>query len=149
MNRLELDVRLLERVCNGNQEAMDFLANHWGPYVHAIDDIIDGDDNSPEHILNTFARAAVLYGHPFYVRNRQELQRLVLVITNMYADSVAWEKSRVEWQQVWADHNRHVGMEMVVAVAQLCGGYEHGRAISAEQRLICYHDHHTPAGEAV
>lgn len=149
MNRGEMDLRLAERVCNGDREAMDWLAHHWSPYVHGIDDIIDGDRCKPEDVLDTFARAALLYAHPFYLKNLLALQRLVLVITNAYADSVAWEKSEVQWQRDWSDHNRHVGMEMVIAVAQICGGYQHARAISKEQRVICWHDHHTPQGEVI
>jgi hypothetical protein len=144
-----MDASLLQRVTCGDLEAMEFLAKHWSPYVHAIDDIIDGDRAGPEETLNAFAAAAVLYGHPFYLKHMPALQRLVLVITNAYADSVAWEKSEVEWQRDWADHHRHVGMDMVIAVAQICGGYEHARKISREQRAICWHEHHTPNGEAV
>lgn len=149
MNRYQLDSGLLQRVCGADREAADFLSNHWSPYVHEIDDIIDGERTKPEEILATFARAAVLYAHPFYLKHLAALQGLVLIITNMYADSVAWERSQVQWQRDWADHNRHVGMEMVIAVAQICGGYEHARAISQEQRVVCWHDHHTPIGEPV
>jgi hypothetical protein len=149
MDRSQLNVQLLQRVTGGNAEAMDFLANHWSPYVHEIDDIVDGDRTSAEDILSTFARAPILFGHPFYLKNLPALQRLVLIVNNMFADSVAWERSGDSWQRDWADHARHVGMEMVVAVAQICGGYEHGRAISREQRAICYADHHDREGKAV
>jgi len=149
MIRFQADTKLLQRVTRGDQEAMDFLANHWSPYVHEIDDIIDGDRRSAEEILSTFARAVVLYSHPFYLKNLPSLRQLVLVINNMYADSVAWERSTVDWHRDWADHNRHVGMEMVVAVAQICGGYDHARAISMEQRAICYQDHHDKKGKPV
>lgn len=149
MTKLQLDQDLLGRICLANTEAMDWLANYWSPYVHAIDDIIDGDRKGPEDILRAFALAAQLYAHPFYLRNLAELKRLVLVITNLYADSVAWERSEARWQRDWADHNRHAGMEMVLAVAQICGGYDHGRVISGEQRCICWHEHHTPTGEPI
>jgi len=149
MNRVQLDEQLLQRVTCGNAEAADFLANHWSPYVHEIDDIIDGDRPAPEDILATFARAIEVYSHPFYLRHMAELKRLLLVINNLYADTVAWEKSSEAWKREFADHNRHCGMEIVVAVAQICGGYEHARRISAEQREICYHDHHDNQGKAV
>lgn len=149
MIRHVADEKLLQRVCLGNLEAMDFLANHWSPYVHEIDDIIDGERRSAEEILSTFARAVMVFSHPFYVRNMPALRQLVLNINNAYADSVAWEKSKVRWQQEWADHNRHAGAEMVIAVAQICGGYDHARAISQEQRIICHHEHHAPNGDPI
>lgn len=148
MDRRTLDENLLRRVCGENREAMDFLANHWSPYVHEIDDIVDGDRPGAEEILATFARAVELYSHPFYLKHLAELKRLVLIINNLFADAVRWEKSADAWQRDWADHNRHIGMEMVVAVAQLCGGYEHGRRISQEQRAICWQDHHDRKGKA-
>lgn len=147
MNRAETDFRLLERICCGNREAMDWLANFWSPYVHGIDDIIDGEAKGPEEILSTFALAAELYAHPFYVRHMAALKQLVLVITNCYADAVRWEGHLDKWKADWADHNRHVGMEMVIAVAQLCGGYSHARMISQEQRTICWLEHHDQDGK--
>lgn len=142
-----MNEHLLRRICLDNAEAMDFLANWWSPYVHEIDDIIDGERTLPEDILRTFARAVGLYSHPFYVRNMVELRRVVLLVNNLYADSVAWEKSNVAWQRDWADHNRHVGMEMVIAVAQIVGGYDHGRQVSQEQRAICWSEHHGREGK--
>jgi hypothetical protein len=147
MTRGQLDNDLIQRVCCGNPSAMDFLANYWSRYVHEIDDIIDGERPAPEDILATFALAVSVYAHPFYLANLAALKQLVLVINSTYADAVAWEKSEDAWQREFADHHRHVGMDMVVAVAQLCGGYEHGRNISREQRAICYHDHHNRKGE--
>lgn len=149
MNCLKADKKLLERICCSNVEAMDFLANHWSPYVHEIDDIVDGDRTSPEEILSTFARAPMLYSHPFYLKNLLGLRQIVLLCNNVFADSVLWEKSDVPWKKQWSDHSRHVAMEMVVAVAQICGGYEHGRIISQEQRNVCWHEHHTPEGASV
>jgi hypothetical protein len=140
---------LIERVCLGNAEAMEWLARYWSPYVHAIDDIVDGDTPGAEALLRTFALAAQVYTHPFFLRHGLELRQLVINITILYADSVAWEKSAMPWQREWADHNRHVGMEVVVAVAHILGGYDHARAISREQRVICYVEHHDLEGKAI
>jgi len=136
-----LDQHLVQRVCCGNLEAMDFLANHWQPYVHEVDDICDGERPNPRDQLKTFARALLVYTHPFFVKNMAGLRQLALNITTTYADAVEWEKSKDDWQREWANHNRHCGMEMVVAVAAICGGHEHAFAISQEQRAICYHEH--------
>lgn len=121
----------------------------WRKYVHEIDDIIDGDRPQPEAILGTFALAATLYSHPFYLRHLPALRQIVYNCTNAYADSVAWESSPVEWRRAWADHYRHFGAEMVLAVAGICGGYEHIRSISPELRVVCWNEHHTPDGQAV
>jgi hypothetical protein len=126
---------------------MDFLANHWSPYVHEVDDIIDAERTDTGDILATFARAAMVFSHPFYLKHMAELRLLVLNITCAYADSVDWERTATSWKQQWADHYRHVGMEMVIAVAMICGGYDHARSISKEQREICHLDHHNKRGE--
>lgn len=153
MTRYEQDLQLLTRICTPprggppDAEAMDFLGQHWGPYVHAVDDIVD-EEVSAEKKIEAFARAAYLFSHPFYLRHIGALRQVVLLVTNTYADSVAWERSKIAWQRQWADHARHAGMEMVIAVAMIVGGYEHARAISLEQRTICYHEHHNREGEA-
>jgi hypothetical protein len=142
MNCVELEINLLRRICCGDEQAMDFLAHFWAPYVHGIDDIIDGDKKSAEEILAVFALAATLYSHPFYLKHLEALRQHIIVCTNIYADSVAWENSPIPWQREWADHNRHVGMEMVICVASICGGYRHARLISQEQRAVCWDEHH-------
>lgn len=148
MTANEMDLRALNRCCLGDKEAMDFLLK-WRQYVHAIDDIIDGDRSGPEFILSTFASAATLYSHPFYLRNITALRQLVYNCTNAYTDSVNWEKSATEWQRQFADHYRHFGAEMVLAVAGIVGGYEHMRSISPELRVICWFEHHDAEGNPV
>jgi len=150
MTRGQLDSSLLQRVCQGNPEAMDFLANHWSPYVHEIDDIMDGERPAKRDQLMTFARACVLFSHPFYLRNLGALKQLVLNVTVAYADSVDWEQTHAEgWQKSWSDHNRHCGLEMVIAVATICGGHELAFQISQEQRTICHVDHHNRQGKII
>jgi hypothetical protein len=136
-----LNQQLLQRVCLGNLEAMNFLVV-WQEYVHEIDDIVDGDRPDSGDICATFAKAIVVYTHPFWLKHISEFRQLALNITLAYADSAEWERGTVEWKKQWADHNRHVGMELVLAVAMVCGGYDHARGISKEQREICYHEHH-------
>jgi hypothetical protein len=147
MTRLDMDRELLNRICCGNAQAMDFLANQWSPYVHEIDDMMDGDRPAKRDQLKTFARAIALYSHPFYLANLAALKAVALVVTATYADVVEWEGSPDEWKRQYADHYRHCGMDMVLAVAAICGGHEHAFAISKEQREICYFDHHTRDGK--
>jgi hypothetical protein len=146
MTGVEQEVRVLERVCCGDAEAASFL-REWSSYVHRVDDLVDGDATGAEALLEAFAAACLLYSHPFYLRHLAALRGVALVIANVYADSVAWERSGVAWQREWADHNRHAGMEMVIAVAQICGGYAHARRLSLEQRVHCYVDHHDREGK--
>ena len=148
MTRQEQDIQSLQRACCGNPEAMDFL-NQWRAYVHAIDDIVDGDTPGHEALLATFAQAISLYSHPFYLNHLRELRQIALNCTNAYADSVAWEKSPHRYQAEFADAYRHFGAEMVLAVAMICGGYQHARSFSLELRTICWMEHHTPDGRPV
>lgn len=149
MTKLALNTQLLQRVCCGDSDAMDFLANHWSPYVHEIDDIMDGERPAKRDQLKTFGRAIALYSHPFYLRHMAALRAVALNVTVTYADVVDWESSPDEWKANWVDANRHCGMDMVLAVAGICGGYEHAFNISQEQRAICWLDHHDREGKAV
>lgn len=157
MTANQSDWQALERCCNGNREAMEWLCL-WRQYVHAIDDIIDGKPElgsagarAPEFILATFAQAIFLYSHPFYLKNIAALRQLVVNCTSAYADTVAWENSSEEWQREFADHYRHFGAELVLAVAGLCAApgqaYATMRAIAPELRTVCYLEHHTKEGK--
>lgn len=155
MTRNQMDVKLVERICRRpggpDLEAMDFLANHWAPYCHQVDDIIDGEREAAEDILATFALAITLYSHPFYLRNIAALRQVALNVTSMYADTVRWERpggrqKPTDWQLAWADHHRHAALEMVAAVAMICGGYTHARAMMPELRTMAWHEHHDHQG---
>lgn len=147
MTQIEHDNMALNRCCGNNAEAKDWL-RQWRRYVHQIDDLVDDAAlrADAEFVLNTFARAAVLYTHPFFLKNIGSLRQLVLNITNTYADSVRFERLGCDWQKDWADHHRHCGSEMVLAVCMICHGggvegYEAARALSAEVRVLSYEEH--------
>ena len=146
MTAQENDWKALERACCGNREAMEWLLL-WQRYVHDIDDLVDEPGTRAEKVLATFAAAAMLYTHPFFLRHMLQLRQVVLNCTNAYADSVAWERSSVPWQQNFSDHYRHFGAEMVLAVAGICGGYAHMRSISLELRAVCWLGHHDKEGK--
>ncbi len=153
MTRNDMDVHLVQRLCRRpdgtpDPEAMDFLANYWARYCHRIDDLVDGDLQGPEELLATFALAIGLYSHPFYLRHLGALRQVALNATEIYAQTVAWEKSGEPWQRAWADNKRHVSNEMASAVATICGGYEHARAVMPELRCNAYAEHHKD-GKAV
>lgn len=148
MTAHEQDQAALERCCLGNREAMEWVLL-WREYVHRIDDIVDGDSPGPEPLLASYAQAIAVYTHPFFLRNIAALRQVALNCTNAYADSVLFEKSDQAWQRQWADHYRHFGAEMVLAVAGICGGYAHMRSLSPELRVLCYYEHHTADGQPV
>ena len=132
----------------GNESAASFL-RLWRAYVHGIDDIIDGEIKDNEGIIAVFMQAAFVYSHPFYLENLPALRQIVINCTNAYADSVMWERSDVEWKRNFADHYRHFAAEMVLAIANICGGYKHMREASRHLREICWREHHNEKGEAV
>lgn len=147
-----MDVRLIERICRrrdgmADPEAMDFLANYWARYCHEVDDIVDGDRPGKEELLETLALAIELYSHPFYLKHLSDLRRAARNVTGMYANTVAWEKSLQEWERTWADMHRHCSLEMVLAVAEICGGYRHRRILEPELRRMAYWEHHDAEGK--
>lgn len=131
----------------GNQPAAQFLFV-WREYVHQIDDLIDGDTEGSEAILKAFMLAAFVYTDPFFVAHMAALRQIAINCTNAYADSVKWEKAE-GWRGQWADHYRHFASEMVLAVASICGGYEHMRKISLTIREMGWNEHHNEKGETV
>lgn len=135
-----------------NPEALAFLAA-FSTYTHAIDDIIDEPSwrNDPERIIATFAHAATLFSSNFFQKNADRLYPTVLLITNAYADSVFWEHkdedNHVEWKQQFADVLRGEGLNMLLLVLMLVGGYEAARKYSLRLREHFYHEQHDKNGE--
>lgn len=148
MNLSDAEAEQTRWLTCGNESAADFL-RLWRAYVHAIDDIIDGDAADPESILAAFMQAAFVYTHPFFTANAPALRQLAVNCTNAYADSVAWEKSPDAWRRQFSDHYRHYGAEMVLAIASLCGGYQHMRSVSLTLRETCYTEHHDNEGAPI
>ena len=109
-------------------------------YVHLIDDIIDEPKDS-ERTLQAFALANIIYSNPFYQQNCVALSVVEALINNDYADSVAWEKSEVDWQKKHADVLRHSGYHMFFAVVLLLAGRDKLREISARFRAYSHEVH--------
>lgn len=131
----------------GNTSATSFLTA-WREYVHQIDDLVDGDTSGPEAMLNAFMLAAFVYTQPFFIEHMNALRQIAINCTNAYADTVMWEKAP-GWKRNFSDHYRHFASEMVLAVASICGGYEHMRKISPILREMGWNEHHNEKGEAV
>lgn len=145
-----MEQAFFERITLGNKEAQDFL-RCYGAYIHLVDDCID-EKLEPEIKLEAFVCARDVYTHPFLLKN-PSLKMVDVCCTNAFADSVAWEKSDVEWKRQWSDHYRHFGSEMALAVAYIVAGggregHEHMRSISLEMRTSVWAAHHNSKGEA-
>jgi hypothetical protein len=136
----ETDEQRALRVCAVNESAAQFLCL-WAQYCHAIDDVVDGDVKDAEGIIRAFALAPIVLGHPFYLENISALRVVALLVANMYADSEDMKDGK-PWMKNFANVYRHAGNEMILAVALICGGYEHVRAVSFEQRATCYDTQH-------
>lgn len=145
MNLLDVEAKETDWLTCGNKSAGEFL-RLWRSYVHGIDDLIDGDLVGSEAMLSVFMQAAFVYTHPFFLANGVALRQIAINCTNAYADSVAWEHGE-GWKRDFADHYRHFAAEMVLAIAGLCGGYEHMRNVSPVLREICWKEHHDEKGQ--
>lgn len=125
-------------LCRDDAEAMGFC-DLWYHYVHSIDDLLDtAEDGRPrmnsEQILEVFIDAALLYNHSFFRKHRELLFPVVLMVTNMFADSVAWEQSPIKQRRTIANVLSTCGDEMYVLVAMICGGWKHARDIGPRIR---------------
>lgn len=132
-------------ICCGNEAAADFLMK-WHGYCHRIDDVVD-EGYSPEKFLACLAHAIEVYAHPFFAAHAQALRLVAGTITNAYADSVAWEQDPAGWRFKVADVLRFAGVEMTMAVALRCGGFEHLRRVSPAIRDFAWQRQHTFQGE--
>lgn len=116
-------------LCLGNAEAMSF-GDVWYGYAHGVDDLIDTmKDGRPtmsrDQIISLFFCAAVLYNHPFYMKNQALLYPLILETTNLYKLSAGWEGSPKPHLRAIADVLRSCGLKMHTAIALICGGERH------------------------
>jgi hypothetical protein len=132
MSEHDLEAEMIEHACKGDAAAMDFVHAAWALF-HAVDDLIDEQTES-EFRVKLLVSAMSLYAHPFFVRHAHALNAIIRNCASTYMDSVAWEKSEDADKRAWADVARHCGLELLFAVADICGGWEHRRAVSREWR---------------
>lgn len=123
---------MIDHACKGDAAAVDFVKQTWSVF-HAVDDLFD-ENTENEFKAKLLVHAMGLYAHPFFVRNAHALNAVIRTCASTYLDSLAWEKSEDPDQRAWADAARHVGLELLFAVADICGGWEHRRAVSREWR---------------
>lgn len=127
-----------KELCCGNADAQKFCELFY-QYAHGLDDLIDcKEDGRPtmsnEDIMRLFSTAMLMYNCPFALRHQSLLFPAIVVVHNMYADSVAWEKSPLKHRRVMADAMRTCGDEIFNLVAHICGGYRHMRNLSGRIR---------------
>lgn len=140
-------INFLGKYLSPNPDALLWVLGYT-IYVHAIDDLIDGDKSGSEFILKTFEFAAVVYSNKFYINNITMLYPLVVTASNCYMDSVILEQSRSNshWKNTVSDSLRQNGNELILACVQIVGGIEARREASLELRDISWRNHHTTEG---
>ena len=124
---------MIEFACRGNAEAVDFVNRAWW-YFHAIDDLVDEANLPAEFKVKVMIAGQELFTHIYFARNAVALNAILRNIASTYMDSVAWEKSADADKSQYAEVWRHVGLELLFVVADLCGGWEHRRAVCRDWR---------------
>lgn len=143
-NHREVDKETVVRLCNGNAEALDWI-QIGRLYVHEIDDLVDEEftkQAKAEQVCKIGALALCLYTHPFFLKNMAVLRSAMMINTNTYLDSVMWEESDVAWKRQFSDWARHGWIQVVLIVAEICGGYISMSSASRELWTMAYVAHH-------
>lgn len=133
--------RLYEQICNGNKDAYLFLCA-WNKFCHGLDDIVDEDIKTPEEVCEVFFQCTAIYSSVFWLNHQVQLYAVVALITSDYVDS---NNPLVKE----ADILRFSGNYMLLAVALICGGYQHMRKFSVLLRDIANKEHHNDKGESI
>lgn len=142
------------------KEAYDLFVDHpaiqdflykYALYCHLIDDIIDVEEykNDPQKLLKMAHMALDIYSSQFYRDNVALLHPVILMIHNTYADSVAWEKNKVQWKAAQADTLRCFGNEIMLVLIERVFGYDKMREFSLKIREGSYRRHHTEDGKQI
>lgn len=142
-----MDSSAVVRLCKGNAEAFEWI-QIGRIYCHEIDDLIDEDVpkanriSAAQRACRIGALALQLYTHPFFLKNMPALRAAMMLNTSNYLDSVEWEEASSEWQRHFSDWARHGWVQVVLVVAEICGGYENMRNESQELTTMAYANHH-------
>lgn len=143
---------LRKYLLNQNPDALLWI-QAYGLFVHAVDDIIDNDapkDKTRQQlILQTFEFAESVYSNHFYIKHIGTLRPLIKMTSNAYMDSVLWEGADEPWKRQVSDALRQIGNEVLLAVIEICGGFNARRQASLEIRQVSWHAHHLKDGTPV
>lgn len=113
-----------QRVARGNGEAIVFLLA-WHEYCHEWDDLVDSFWPESDRLMAVAAHAVDLYSIPYYVRHMASLKPIAKHVTCVYGLSARWERDPEKWIRQCSDVLRHCGNDMVYAVAEIEGGWDH------------------------
>lgn len=123
-------------IAKGNKEAAVWLCD-YDSFCSLMDDIIDEPGSIKDVVLasgmlNIIGNFAV----PGWVRdNSPRLYPLIVTGANAWLDANAMAKSDDYRTQLSSDVLKSQYAEMENAVAFLCGGFDHMRAMSAERKF--------------
>lgn len=140
MIKPELD-NIIREACVSNEQAYVFV-NGCFHYFHMIDDLMDGEvkeDNIREYVINLLNFTKDLFSTPFYQNNRLELSGVIDMITNAYADSLAWESADKPFSSI-SNVIRSQGNDIICIVAKIIGGYNLMRSVSLKIRELSVKD---------
>lgn len=144
MYTLEETIKKLNDLFNDHVDGADaksFL-HHYNIYNHAIDDIIDEKISDVETILSSYNLALDIYSSNFYRKYQQELHPIIKLIHHTWIDSVHMEQSKELWQKEQADTLKNVGIEMLLTVIEILGGYKCRRECSIAIRKNSFDKQH-------
>lgn len=102
----------------------------FNEYCHRIDDIIDEKLTDAEVVCTTHMLALNLFSSNFYRKYSDVLYPVIVNIHHTWLDSVQMEKSSNLQSREQAVVLKSVGIEMLLMVVQILGGYEKRRKYS-------------------
>lgn len=122
-------------ITNGNPHAAGFLLA-FVRFCHLLDDVIDKDVpvNDERLAKESLDLIEELLLNPFVQEHRIVLWPLIVVAFNAWLDANKWENSRNKVLQRDADVLKGVYHEVCWMTARLCGGWEHMRKVTTENR---------------
>jgi phytoene/squalene synthetase len=134
----------IEEVSKEDRQAAEFITA-WNGYCHSVDDLVD-EPSSAETKLKTHQEALKVYSSPFFVRHAERLWPVIDMVVHMYADSVLLQEPNDAVERALWDHLRQAPLNVVVAVADICGGWNHARSVSLRIRKDGWARTHHPDG---
>jgi hypothetical protein len=147
--------QILLDAAHGNRAAHDFLVQA-ALHFHAVDDVVDVAPFDPLAMLECFRQVVEIYSHPFYLDHGFVLKGVMLTLLRQYRDSVEYQQLALVdgtftygWARATGDVLRHAGNELVIAVAQICGGTKLADQISFSLRQQSWREHHDDAGQPI
>ena len=126
---------IIVEICCGNKDAEGF-SHAFLLFCHALDDLIDQDKPiDREAIIETNINfLMVLAFNPFFQVHKAALMPLVSQAFLSWADSMDWAESG-DLEKEDDSHVLKGGYHSVFFhLAMICGGWQHGRAISRKYR---------------